>query len=911
MSHSFGQRALPADIDAILDPTIKQWFYQSFKTYSDAQLFSFFPILSRNHTLVCAPTGTGKTLSAFLSILHDLHINPHQGIHTLYISPLKSLNFDIARNLLEPLTQMRSTITVGIRVGDTTPAQRAAQKKHPPNILVTTPESLALLLTSSFASHFSQLKYVIIDEIHHVLSSKRGAHLSLLLESLRVRSPHITRIGLSATLANPQLGASYLAGTNATAVICEVQSAKALDLRCQSVGSFIDDSYQTIAQNRLSSIHSFIQSHKSTLIFCNTRQLSERVVADLKEAYPQDYYEINEEPPFEKSQLIGAHHSSLSFEIRSEMEQKLKAGKMKAICTSSSLELGIDIGYVDLVIQIGSPKSVTRLLQRIGRAGHKLGATSTGVLFALDALDEIECVAICELAKIKQLEPLDCIHPAFDICMQWILGEVLLESKSLSYLYQTLKQSFVYRSVTIEQFSQCIDLLRLEQSSVGLYPKITVTNEQVSSRISPFVFYQNSGSIVESGSIRVVCGHQLIGTVEEDFAQSLKPSDVFILGAQSYRFIRLTGMTLFVQLIEGRTNTIPRWRSDALSLSYESITSFSQPGVSEAIRLLPLFKAQELVLATTQQDIKLFGTDILVERFFDANMHYVFFHTPFGRKVNEALCTLFLFATKKQGSSISYGVFDFGFFLCSTYELSFQSIAHRIGLGKARVVLDIALEETEHIKRRFRGVSTRSFSILRRYKQSQKTVGQLQMKSQFLYYTLRSQNPVLFSEAKQEVLSVIMDISHAQQIIDDLIKGSRRFIEIHTTVPTPFSACMLALSLDMLSIEHKQAYVVRAVRLGLKPNPQESRVFSYTSFWNEEETRVKQDFVSQAHFIARKLQLDSAISHELLSFCDSSHRGPYSPEFLSWLHTLLSGAIPRIWSDELILFLKEKLQEYL
>jgi ATP-dependent helicase Lhr and Lhr-like helicase len=1020
MNHTLGEPATPASIDSILHPILKKWFYSTFKTYSDAQLFSFFPILSQKHTLVCAPTGTGKTLSAFLSILHDLQTNPHQGIHTIYISPLKSLNFDIARNLTQPLAQMESSITVGIRVGDTTASQRASQKKNPPNILVTTPESLALLTTSSFSQHFSTLKYIIIDEIHHLISSKRGAHLSLLLESICAKNPSITRIGLSATLSQPQLGASFLTGTKSSAIICEIQTKKAIDIRYESVGSFISETEETIAQKRLDKIHKLIQSHKSTLVFCNTRQLSERFVAELKQTYPQEYYEINEEPPFEKSQLIGAHHSSLSFEIRSEMEQKLKAGKMKALCTSSSLELGIDIGYIDLVIQIGSPKSVTRLLQRIGRAGHKVGAISTGILFALDALDEIECIGISELAMQKKLEPLVCIHPAYDICMQWIIGEVLLSPKTKTELYDTITRSYVYAKMTLEQFENCMALLVLEQSAVGLYPKVRITNqtyntvaknmqntvqhnvqnnvkhnvqnnvkhnvqnnvkhnvqqnafkqqtindELVSSNISPYIFYQNCGSIVEGGSIKVVCNHQLIGTVEEDFAQSLKPSDIFILGAQSYRFIRMTGMTLFVQLVEGRTNTIPRWRSDSLSTPYETFESFNNPAIENKIKQSPVYLAQEQILLqrTIRDQLKrtennqlqkqesgpqnkqkknqqqtqetnnkkcVLTKDIFVERFFDANMHYVVIHTQVGRKVNEALCTLFLYAIKKQSSTISYGVFEWGFYLCSMYELSISAIPHRIGVGKAKLVLDNALEETEHIKRRFRAVSTRSFSILRRYKQSQKTVGQLQMKSQFLYYTLRSQNPILFMEAKQEVLSTVMDITHAQQIIDEIVQGKRVFIEFQTDIPTPFSACMLSNSLDMLTASNKHLYVVRCAQLGLARITQTSsletenkfdlqkkiaiqkqaQAFSYTTFWNEKNEQVKTDFVSQAQFIARKLQLDEKIRHELLYFCDSAHTGPYSQEFLAWINELLTGAIPKIWSDELVLFLKQKIKEYL
>ena len=386
------------EIDHILHPLVKTWFYSRFKTYSLPQLFGVMEIHSRRNVLVSAPTGATKTLTGFLSILNELIDSHEKGIledrvYCVYVSPLKALNEDIKVNLLEPLKEMEELakykhpehkglgIRVGVRTGDTTASEKQKMLAKPPHILITTPESLALMLSSpKFSEHLKKVEWMIVDEIHALADNKRGVHLSLSMERLSHLSPHITRIGLSATIAPLDEIAGFLVGNpveNAESKrecrIVDVQFIKSMDLKVLCpVPDLIGAEHSVKHHAMYELIDKLVQDHKSTLIFTNTRSATERVVDHLKEKFPSKYIDN-----------IGAHHGSLSPEHRRRIERQLREGKLKVCVSSTSLELGIDIGYVDLVICLGSPKSVARALQRIGRSGHRLHETTKGRIIVL------------------------------------------------------------------------------------------------------------------------------------------------------------------------------------------------------------------------------------------------------------------------------------------------------------------------------------------------------------------------------------------------------------------------------------------------------------------------------------------------------------------------------------------------
>jgi ATP-dependent Lhr-like helicase len=362
----------PEQVRKILHPIVDKWFFKRFKEFSLPQLHGVMEIHSRNNILVSAPTGATKTLTGFLAILNELIDSSEKGIledkvYCVYISPLKALSYDIEKNLKEPLAEMeeiagkRFGIRVAVRTGDTSQSEKAQMLKHPPHILITTPESLAILLSSiKFSEYLKQVQWCIIDEVHALAENKRGVHLSLSVERLSMLSDHMTRVGLSATVAPLEDVAKFLVG-DLDCKIVDVQFIKQMDLRVLSpLPDLIDTTHGAMHQKMYELIHNLIQEHRTTLVFTNTRAATERVVHYLKEIFPTHYTEN-----------IGAHHGSLSKQHRHKIENALRQGKLKVVVCSTSLELGIDIGYIDLVICLGSPKSVARALQRIGRSGHQ------------------------------------------------------------------------------------------------------------------------------------------------------------------------------------------------------------------------------------------------------------------------------------------------------------------------------------------------------------------------------------------------------------------------------------------------------------------------------------------------------------------------------------------------------------
>jgi len=415
------------DLKELLHPVVKKWFFSKFKEFSLPQLFGVMEIHQRNNILVSAPTGATKTLTGFLSILNELIDSSEKGIlqdkiYCVYISPLKALNNDIFFNLITPLKEMEEIagkefgIRIGVRTGDTTQSEKSKMLKNPPHILISTPESLAILLNSyKFVEHLTSIDWCIIDEIHALAENKRGVHLSLSLERLQQHSQHICRIGLSATVAPLDEIAQFLVGLeknkSRNCTIVDVQFLKKLDLKVISPTSdliFID--HKKLHHKMYELLDKLIQQHRSTLIFTNTRSATERVVHHLKDKFPKNYTEN-----------IGAHHGSLSKEHRLELEQRMREGKLKAVVSSTSLELGIDIGYIDLVILLSSPKSVARALQRIGRSGHKLHDTTKGRLLVMDRDDLVECAVIQKYGIEKKIDKIHIPTNCLDVLSQQII----------------------------------------------------------------------------------------------------------------------------------------------------------------------------------------------------------------------------------------------------------------------------------------------------------------------------------------------------------------------------------------------------------------------------------------------------------------------------------------------------------
>ena len=405
------------EIFAILDQHVRQWFKNKFKTFTPPQRFSIVEIHKGENVLICSPTGSGKTLSAFLAIINELIELGRKGeledkVYALYISPLKALNNDVKRNLEEPLQELQSlfeqrnitfpNIRVSVRTGDTSANERSKMLKKPPHILITTPESLALLLSARKASKMLEaVRWVVVDELHALAENKRGTSLSLSLERLSHRIKVNTgyepvRIGLSAT-ANPlETMAQFLVGEGRPCKIVDVSFEKPLEIVIHNpTKDIIRDSAEEVFAAVKNVLLETVRKHRTTLIFTNTRSATERISHMLKKELAKE---------FKNKEVVFAHHSSLSKEVRFEVEEKLKRGEVKVVVSSTSLELGIDIGNIDVVVLLGSPKSVARTLQRIGRSGHRLHEISRGILIPLHRDELIEESMILKCAKEREID---------------------------------------------------------------------------------------------------------------------------------------------------------------------------------------------------------------------------------------------------------------------------------------------------------------------------------------------------------------------------------------------------------------------------------------------------------------------------------------------------------------------------
>ncbi len=845
----------------MLHPITREWFKKKFGAFSPPQKFAVPDIKMKKNTLISSPTGSGKTLSAFLTIIDELVNMSERGkledkVYCVYVSPLKALSNDIERNLKEPLKEIkklakekygkRLDIRVAVRTGDTTASQKSSMLKRPPHILITTPETLAITLnTKKFREMMRQAQWGIVDEIHSLAENKRGSHLSLSLERLEnLNDSSYTRIGLSATVAPLEEIARFLTGqitdedmkaglVERDCNIVDVQSIKEMDIKVLSpVKSFMDTTHFQMQRNMYRMLHDHIQNHKTTLIFTNTRSATERVVHNLKEKFPQHYGESN----------IGAHHGSLSKSHRFKIEQSMKEGKMKCVVSSTSLELGIDIGSIDLVILLGSPKSVARALQRIGRSGHSLKEKAMGRIIVLDRDDLVECGVLLKAALEKKIDKVDIPEKPADVLAQHIYGMAINGPMEMEHIYNTVRRAHPYRDIQRDEFMSVVDYLagsfaELENRSV--YAKIWYDKEtgKVGSRskLARLIYMTNIGTIPDNGGVVVKLGTESIGVIDESFLERLKKGDVFVLGGSSYEFKYSRGMTAQVQTALGKPPTVPSWFSEMLPLSYdlaleiqrfrkhmedmlkngkktkedaiEFIDSYLSVDKNGAEAIYEYFKEQFLY-ATIPHKKK-----IVIENYDDGRKRYIIFHTLFGRRTNDVLSRAVAYAiSKTQHKDVEIGIDDNGFYLGTEAKTEPIKALRMLDSEKLRETMEIALEKSEVLKRRFRHCASRALMILRSYRGRQKSVGKQQMSSQLLINAVKRVDPnfPVLKEAKREVLEDLMDIKHTEEVIAGIESGEISIEEIHTKVPSPFAFNLVMQGyVDILKMEDRIEFLKR------------------------------------------------------------------------------------------------------
>jgi len=658
---------------SLFHPLVQRWFSTTLGRPTSAQARGWAAIAERRHTLIAAPTGSGKTLAAFLAAIDELTREGLEAplandVRVVYVSPLKALSTDIQKNLAEPCRALRAmadaeglptpAITCAVRTGDTTAAQRAGMIRTPPHILVTTPESLYLLLTSERSRQMlASVRTVIVDEIHAVIGTRRGAHLALSLERLQraARQP-LLRIGLSATQKPIGEVARFLTGGEPCAIVDEGHRRTmdvAVEIPRSSLEAVMAHEVWEEYYDRLAAL---IQAHRTTLVFVNTRRLAERLARHLSDRLGED--------------AVAAHHGSLAKETRLDAETRLKTGALRAIVATASLELGIDIGHIDLVCQIGSPQRIATLLQRIGRSGHTIDGTPKGRVFPTSRDDLVECAALLRAIRRGELDAIVPQDRALDVLAQQIVAECACRDYTEDDLFDLVRRAWPYRDLAHRDFDAVLKMTAEGFSTrrgrrAALLHRDEV-NATVRGRRGARLLAQTSGgAIPEVADYRVLDpGDTFVGTLNEDFAIESNAGDIFQLGNASWRILQVTGGTVRVADAHGMPPTIPFWlgeapaRSDELSIALSDLrrevdarlgtahatlqdacdsaaawvaaeTGISSAAAAQLVAYLSEGRRALGVIPTQQT--------LVLERFFDQSggMQLVL-HAPFGSRINKA-----------------------------------------------------------------------------------------------------------------------------------------------------------------------------------------------------------------------------------------------------------------------------------
>src|SRR5690348_6784183 len=639
----------------VFRPETRAWFERNFAAPTPAQEKGWPAIAGGSHVLIQAPTGSGKTLAAFLSAIDRLTASPGTGLRVLYVSPLKALNYDVERNLRGPLAGLRSELRVAVRTGDTPQKERAAMLREPPDILITTPESLFLLLTSRARELLRSVETLILDEVHAVAGTKRGAHLALSVERLEALTAQpIQRIGLSATQRPLEEIGKFVSG-NRPIELVDAGVSKELDLEVvvpvedmrEPGGESREEGWEprSIWPSIYPALVELVRAHRSTIVFVNNRRLAERLALRLNELAEEE--------------IARAHHGSLAREQRTQIEEDLKAGRIPCLVATSSLELGIDMGAVDLVIQVESPKSVARGLQRIGRAGHSLGEVSRGRIFPKFRADLLESAVVAQRMREGLIEETQIPRNPLDVLAQHIVAICADEEIEVAELHSLVRRAYPFAELSRAQLENVLDMLAGRYPSdefAELRPRIVwdrtagvIRGRQGARRLA----VTNAGTIPDRGlfGVFIADGGGRVGELDEEMVYEARAGQVIMLGASSWRIEEITRDRVLVTPAPGLPGAVPFWKGEGVGRPYElgrAIGEFSRILISkpEQVRLdslgqlgLSKFAARNLstFLEEQQRVTGVVPSDraVVVERFRDEIGDWrVCILTPFGARVH-------------------------------------------------------------------------------------------------------------------------------------------------------------------------------------------------------------------------------------------------------------------------------------
>ncbi len=851
--------ALSTDALARFSALTRQWFTGTFAEPTAAQSQAWDAIADGNNTLVIAPTGSGKTLAAFLWAIDDLAQHPRdarqqRGTRVLYISPLKALAVDVERNLRTPLTGIARiaeregtappAISVGVRSGDTPPHRRRELITKPPDILITTPESLFLMLTSAARETLADVQTVIIDEVHAVAATKRGAHLALSLERLdALLAKPAQRIGLSATVRPAEEVARFLSGASPATVIAP-PGAKTFDLTVQvpvpDMANLQDNSIWPDVEERIVDL---VETHNSSIVFANSRRLAERLTSRLNEIHAQRTgAELGGHNPAvaggapahimasgqthgAEPVLARAHHGSVSKEARAEVEEALKSGRLRAVVATSSLELGIDMGAVDLVIQVEAPPSVASGLQRIGRAGHQVGEISQGVLFPKHRTDLISCAVSVQRMLGGQIETMRVPANPLDVLAQHTVAACALEPLNADLWFDTVRRSAPFATLPRSAFEATLDLLSGKYPSTEfaeLRPRIVYDRDAGTLSARPGaqrLAVTSGGAIPDRGLFTVYLATNAdsekpsrVGELDEEMVYESRPGDVISLGATSWRITEITHDRVLVVPAPGQPARLPFWRGDGVGRPAElgaaigaftgELARLTRPDFEERCRkvgfddyatvnLWQLLDEQRVATTTVPSD-----TQLVVERFRDELGDWrVLLHSPYGLRVHGPLAL----AVGKR--------------LYDRYGIDEKPTASDDGIivrlpdtDEAAPGADIFVFEPDEIEplvtaevggsalfaSRFRECAARALLLPRRHPGKRSPLWhQRQRAAQLLDVARHYPDFPIVLEAVRECLQDVYDVPMLTDLMGRIAQRRVRIVEVETPTPSPFAASLL------------------------------------------------------------------------------------------------------------------------
>ena len=861
-------------LETLFHPAVANWFAESFASPTPAQAEAWPAIKAGRHTLIAAPTGSGKTLAAFLAAIDDL---VRQGLEApladatqvIYVSPLKALSNDIHRNLEAPLAGIREQlrrsgladvdIRTWVRTGDTPVAERDRMRRRPPHILVTTPESLYVLLGSeSGRAMLAGARSVIVDEIHAVAPNKRGAHLALSLERLAALcGDRLQRIGLSATQNPIEAIAHFLAGAApdgkpaAEVAIIDAGHQRRRDLSIEVPGSPLEavmsKEVWTEVYARLTEL---IEDHRTTLVFVNTRRMAERVARELTDRLGE--------------KAVTAHHGSMAKELRLSAEQRLKQGELRALVATASLELGIDIGDVNLVCQIGSPRSIATFLQRVGRSGHAIGGTPKGRLFPLSRDDLVECTALVDGVRRGELDRLTIPERPLDVLAQQVVAEVAAQDWPETELYDRLRRAWPFRSLGRGDFDAIVRMLgegfttrRGRRGS--LIHRDAVNHILRGRRGARTTALTSGGTIPDTADYQVLLEpeNQTIGTVNEDFAVESMAGDIFQLGNTSYRIQRVERGTVRVEDAKGQPPNIPFWlgeapgRTDALSTAVsrlrDEIAARLRSDASGTSARRWLIEQVGIIAAAADQLVDYLAASasalgclptqdtIVFERFFDeAGGMQLVIHAPFGSRLNRAwglalrkrFCRKFNFELQAAATEDNIVLS-----LTTAHSFELGDVARYLHSNSVREVLIQAMLDSPMFTTRWRWVAGVSLA-LPRFRNGKKVPPQLlRMQAEDLVAAVFpdqiacAENLVgerevpdhpLTNQAISDCLHEAMDIEGLERLLRRLEAGEIEVVGCDLTEPSPLALEALSAKpyafLDDAPLEERRTQAVMARR---------------------------------------------------------------------------------------------------